>query len=149
MIKRARFYNMAEKWLATISHLAPSTLSGYCRMLKNHALPVFGEIPIDSIKYSDVAAHIGSIKWKSMKTRNNVLTVFRQPFKLEFMDGLIESNIAERLTNSQYQKEPPDPFTLEEAELILSELAKMGEQSFFNYFEFAFLQGCKQVNWWL
>lgn len=141
--EKITFSDMAEKWLQTVSHLAPSTLKSYRRMLKQYATPVFGKLPIEQIKYSDVAAHIGSIQWKSMKTRNNVLTVFRQPFELAFMDGLIESNIAERLTNSQYQKEPPDPFTLEEAELILSELAKMDEQSFYNYFEFAFFTGLR------
>lgn len=49
-----------------------------------------------------------------MKTRNNTATVIRRPFELAYIDGIIDSNPADRLRNVKSQKRPPDPFTLEE-----------------------------------
>lgn len=137
------FKEVADKWLTTISHLAPSTLSGYRKMLKNYPIPVFGHIPIDQIKYSDIAELLGNVEWSSMKTRNNVATVIRQPFELAFIDGLIDINPAARIKNMQVQKEAPDPFTLSEANQIIQQLHDNGEPVFANYFEFAFFTGLR------
>ncbi len=137
------FSEIADKWLATINHLAPSTLAGYRKMLKNYPVPIFGHTPIDQIKYSDIAELLGSVEWSSMKTRNNVATVIRQPFELAFIDGLIDINPAARIKNMQVQKEAPDPFTLAEANQIIQQLHDNDEPVFANYFEFAFFTGLR------
>lgn len=137
------FAEIANKWFTTTTHLAPSTRRGYRKMLDNYPLKAFGDVPIDQLKYSDIATYVASIAWQSMKTRNNVLTVIRQPFEFAMLDGLINSNPAENLKNVKHQKEPPDPFTLEEAEAILEKLEQYEHENFYNYFEFAFFTGLR------
>lgn len=134
------FRQMAALWLQTSNHLADSTLAGYHKMLNNHVLPVIGDTPIDAVKYSRLAALLSAVKCGA-KTRNNILTVIRQPFELAFIDGLIDTNPAARLKAAKVQSEQPDPFTLEEAEAILENLKD--EPVFQNYFELAFFTGLR------
>ena len=111
------FREMAEAWLATVNQLSHSTLSRYRGMLNSHVLPKIGDMPIDRIQYSSLAGLLATLDC-SAKTRNNIATVIRQPFVLALRDGRIKDNPAQHLANAKVQKEPPDPFTLEEAEAI-------------------------------
>ena len=56
-------------------------------------------------------------------------------------DGRIKDNPAQHLANAKVQKEPPDPFTLEEAESILDYLKN--KPVFHNYFKLAFFSGMR------
>ena len=134
------FREMAETWLSTVNQLSHSTLSRYRGMLNSHVLPKIGDIPIDSIQYSTLAGLLATLDC-SAKTRNNIATVIRQPFVLALRDGRIKDNPAQHLANAKVQKEPPDPFTLEEAEAILGYLKN--EPVFHNYFELAFFSGMR------
>lgn len=138
--EKPTFREMAALWLETSNHLADSTLAGYHKMLNNHVLPVIGNTPIDAIKYSKLAALLSAVRCGA-KTRNNILTVIRQPFELAFVDGLIDTNPAARLKAAKVQSEQPDPFTLEEADAILANLKD--EPVFQNYFELAFFTGLR------
>ena len=134
------FREMAEAWLSTVNQLSHSTLSRYRGMLNSHVLPKIGDIPIDRIQYSTLAGLLATLDC-SAKTRNNIATVIRQPFVLALRDGRIKDNPAQHLANAKVQKEPPDPFTLEEAEAILGYLKN--EPVFHNYFELAFFSGMR------
>ncbi|MBB5189601.1 integrase [Silvimonas terrae] len=136
------FREVATRWMQANSHLASSTLDDYRKRLNHHVLPVIGDQLIRDIKYSDLAALLGNIEWGSMKSRNNTATVIRQPFDLAFIDGLIEVNPAARLRNVKSQKEPPDPFNLEEANLIIAKFREVSPQHA-NLFEFAFFTGMR------
>ena len=106
-------------------------------MPNSHVLPKIGDIPIDRIQYSTLAGLLATLDC-SANTRNNIATVIRQPFVLALRNGRIKDNPAQHLTNAKVQKEPPDPFTLEEAEAILGYLKN--KPVFHNYFELAFYQ---------
>ncbi|WP_051228831.1 tyrosine-type recombinase/integrase [Paludibacterium yongneupense] len=136
------FREQAQKWLATISHLADSTRNDYRRRLERHIYPVIGDKRVRHIVYGDLAALLGNIEWGSMKSRNNTATVIRQPFDLAFLDGLIETNPAARIRNMKSQKEPPDPFSLEEINAIVDTMKKL-DPAYANYFEFAFFTGLR------
>lgn len=138
------FREMAEAWLATVNQLSHSTLSRYRDMLNSHVLPKIGDMPIDRIQYSTLAGLLATLDCSedcSEKTRNNVATVIRQPFVLVLRDGRIKDNPAQHLANAKVQKEPPDPFTLEEAESILDYLKN--KPVFHNYFKLAFFSGMR------
>ncbi len=136
------FREVSQQWMSGNSHLATSTLEDYRKRLNHHVLPVIGEKLIKDIKYSDLAALLGNIEWGSMKSRNNTATVIRQPFDLAFIDGLIEINPAARLRNVKSQKEPPDPFTLDEANQIITRFQELSP-AHANYYEFAFFTGMR------
>nr|WP_255265303.1 hypothetical protein [Neisseria sicca] len=120
-----------------LNQLSHSTLSRYRGMPNSHVLPKIGDIPIDRIQYSTLAGLLATLDC-SANTRNNIATVIRQPFVLALRNGRIKDNPAQHLTNAKVQKEPPDPFTLEEAEAILGYLKN--KPVFHNYFELAFYQ---------
>lgn len=141
--KKPTFRDIAEKWIKTISNLAPSTISGYRKLLDRYPYPVFGNVQIDKIKYGDLAELLGSIEWGSLKTRNNVATVIRRPFELAFIDGIIDVNPAARIKNMASQKPPPDPFELFEADLIIDKMRERKNNEFANYIEFAFFSGLR------
>ncbi len=136
------FREMAQKWLAANSHLAASTLYDYNKRLTLHIYPIIGDVPIKKIVYSDLAALLGGIEWKSMKSRNNTATVIRQPFETAFLDGIIDINPAARIRNQKSQKDPPDPFSLDEVNIAVDELRQSSEH-YANYFEFAFFTGLR------
>lgn len=141
--EKPTFREVAEKWLVTVSDLAHSTTEGYKKLLKRYPYPEFGDIPIDQIRYSDIAELLGSYEWGSMKTRNNAATVIRQPFELAFIDGLIDTNPASRIKNMKYQKQEVDPFTLNEIDAIIQKMIDHGDIEYANYIEFAAFSGMR------
>ncbi|QLG87684.1 DUF3596 domain-containing protein [Chitinibacter bivalviorum] len=145
------FREYSVRWMTANSHLATSTLHDYRKRLDHYVLPKIGEKPMNTITYGDIAELLGSIEWGSMKTRNNTCTVIRQPFEMAFLDGAIDANPAARLKNLKAQKEPPDPFSLDEANQIISIMRKDCDM-YANLFEFAFFTGLRtsellEVKW--
>lgn len=137
------FQDVAVKWLQASSDLSAGTLKKYRSELRRYWLPEFGDRAITEIKYSDLAAYVGLINWPSPKTRNNALIPLRQVFEMAFMDDLIDTNPALKLKNQKYQKNQPDPLTLEEVEKILEYMRSMFDEQVSNYFEFAFFTGLR------
>jgi integrase len=135
------FGKLAEKWLGTIQ-VETSTRKDYVKRLNRYVLPTLKDRRIKDILYSDLAELLNGFKWGSMKTRNNTATVIRQVFNMAFLDGLIEFNPASRIRNAKVQKEPPDPFTLEEVNLLIDCMLKE-DPEYANYFEFAFFTGLR------
>lgn len=136
------FNDAADLYLESNSQLAKSSLSTYKKNLIKHWRPKFGERRIDDINYTDLMAHLGSIK-VAAKSRNNILIPMRRILDAAFIDGAIAINPAARLRNVKVQKPEPDPFTLAEADKILWHLEKHYHQQVFNYFEFAFFSGLR------
>ena len=134
------FAVMAERWIAASSHLSVGTLIKYQQALA-FWLKHLGHEPIDTIRYTSIAALANSQGWAA-KNRNNMLIPVRRVMESAFLDGLIEINPAERVKNSKVQKEPPDPLTAEEVDLVLAHMSKYGAQ-IVNIFEFAFFTGLR------
>ena len=134
------FAQVSTKWLATCSHLSSGTLIKY-RQALDFWLAQIGETPIDKIQFSTIAALANSQGWKA-KNRNNILIPLRQVLEMAYLDGTIQSNPAERIKNAKVQKEPPDPLTADEVEILLAHLNKYGEQ-IVNIFEFAIFTGLR------
>lgn len=134
------FATIAKRWLAASSHLSNGTLVKYRQALA-FWLDHLGDTPIDEIPYSTIAALANSQGWNA-KNRNNLLIPLRSVMELAFLDGVIESNPAERIKNAKVQKEPPDPLTMEEVELVLKHMQKYHAQ-IVNLFEFSFFTGMR------
>ena len=134
------FAVMAERWIAASSHLSVGTLIKYQQALA-FWLKHLGDEPIDTIRYTSIAALANSQGWAA-KNRNNMLIPVRRVMESAYLDGLIEINPAERVKNSKVQKEPPDPLTAEEVDLVLAHMNKYGAQ-IVNIFEFAFFTGLR------
>jgi len=135
------FAQVAEKWLAASSHLSAGTLIKYRQALK-FWLEHLGETRIDQIQYSNIAALANSQNW-GPKNRNNILIPLRQVLEIAYLDGTIHFNPSERIKNSKVQKEPPDPLTAHEVDLVLSRMIQKYDAQIANLFEFALFTGMR------
>lgn len=142
------FGEVAEAWFAGLSDIEHSTRVGYRRILDAYWLSDIADAPplkdrdIASIKNSDIRARIGSIP-VGRKTRNNILIVARGVFNQAVADEVIVVSPMALIKNAKAQREPPDPFELEEVEIHLAQLDKMYGDQVSGYFEFAFFSGVR------
>jgi len=60
-LARERFKIWSHEWLETTSHLRPRTRLGYQSVLRTHILPVFGEMPVGSIRQVDVKRFVAEM----------------------------------------------------------------------------------------
>lgn len=134
------FRAIASKWLSASSNLSTGTLVKYKQALQ-FWLDRIGDDPIDDIQYSSIAALANAQGWGA-KNRNNMLIPLRRVMETAFLDGVIDTNPAERVKNGRVQKEPPDPLTAEEVDAVLDHMRKYDAQ-IVNLFEFSFFTGMR------
>ena len=135
------FGDIANNWLKSITHLGTGTQKKY-RQALNFWVDKIGDDPIDSIKYSTLAAYANSQEWEA-KNRNNILIPLRQVMEMAALDGIITGNPTSRIRNGKVQKKPPDPLTADEVQLVLDHMGKKYPPQIVNYFEFAFFSGMR------
>jgi integrase len=133
-----------EKWLKTKGRLSDATKSQYRNALNFWYEQLGGrETPVKGISHTDLAALIGDYEWPSPKLCNNYLIVLRGLFFVARKDRHILEDPTEGISNSKLQNPLPDPFTLEEAERIVTDFHKHYPPSVANYIEFAFFTGMR------
>lgn len=136
------FKQYGDLWLETKGRLSPSTIDGYRRVLAAHWYPWFGTRLISTILPSEVQTRLGGLK-QGRKTHNNILDPGRQVFKLALGDGAIKCNPCEGIDFLPLQLAEPDPFSLEEVELVLPKLRERWGEEISDYYEFAFFSGLR------
>lgn len=136
------FRQYGELWLATKGKLSPSTKAGYERVLKAHWFPWFADRPIVSILPSEVGAKLGGLP-TARKTHNNVFDPGRQIFELAKGDGAIAANPCDGISFLDLPGSEPDPFTLDEVDLILPKVRERWGEEVHDYFEAAFFSGMR------
>ena len=128
--------------------MAFSTLEGYRDILNVIFRPKIGAEPFEQIVYSRVAEVVSEhTKGKKKKTYNNVTSAVRTAFKFGYKDlpGKFNPTLALptfRIT----QKDRPriDPFTIQEAEMIIAASHRIHGEWYGNYEEFSFFTGLRQ-----
>ena len=137
------FTDVAQRYLAT-AELAPSTLAPYTRALTNLWGVAFEGKTVQQIRYSAILEIIKTRNWKA-KTRNNHMAMLRDVFGFAVKDRLLEANANPMadVTNLDVQVEPPDPFSLAEAEQIITYFCDKYHEMAWNYVEFVFMSGLR------
>lgn len=135
---------IAQDWLDSVQ-VSQNTRDEYVKSLNRYWIPALASRPINAIRYSELRTLVNNIEWSSAKTRNNNLIPLRGVFAMAYADELIDRNPADRLKNQIHQKEPPDPFSREEADTIIAHLytADGWDKIHAAYFEFAFYSGMR------
>ena len=64
-------------------------------------------------------------------------------FEFAHLDEIIDRDPTERLKSVKVQRQPPDPYTVAEAEAIISSMRKVWGEFDANYVEFAFFAGAR------
>jgi integrase len=88
------FGSWANRWLATVTHLQPTTQQGYESIVTKHLIPRFGKVPIGSIDHPTVLAFLSELKASGAAagTIRNVRDVARLIFELAVRSAAIKTN---------------------------------------------------------
>jgi integrase len=136
------FKDYGALWLGTKGQLSPSTLRGYRGVLKAHWYQWFGDDAIGAILPSTVKTKLGSLA-VDRKTHNNILDPGRQVFELAKGDKAIAENPCDGIDFLDLPESEPDPYTLEEVDLILPKIRERWGAEVHDYYEAAFFSGMR------
>jgi integrase len=79
-----------------------------------------GDLPLSGVKRSDILAALAKRPLWSGASINNHVSGLRQAFALAVADGALPENPCKGIAKAKYQTPPPDPFTLDEVDQIVS-----------------------------
>jgi len=145
LIQPDYFGPYAQQWLDAVE-VSPNTRQEYKKILNKYWMPRFATRQLPLIAYSELRGAVNEIAWPTNKTRNNALIPLRGIFGMALEDEIIERDPTAKLKNLKHQKPPVDPFSRDEAELILAKLYEQFqgiEAIHAAYFEFAFFTGMR------
>lgn len=137
-----------DMWLDT-KKAEKSTRAGYesaVRFWKSASMAdsktvALGDMLLRALRLSHLLAAIAHRPDLNGKTVNNYVSVLRQSMALALDDELIPRNPAEGIPPAAYQKVPPDPFTKEEAEAIIADMAAHYPEPIYNLVDAWFFIG--------
>ena len=125
--------------------LAFVTARGYAKLLAQIWRPEIGPRIFEEIRYSELAKIANANQW-SKKTYNNAISVVRCAFDYGYRDHPEKHNPASGLTCLRMTKKdrpPVAPFTIQEAEMLISKLHADWGEAIGNYDEFRFFTGLR------
>jgi integrase len=128
--------------------MALSTLKGYSEIIDRVFRPEIGEEPFEEVLYSRLAEVVAdNAKDCKKKTYNNITSAVRTAFTFGYKDLPGKPNPALALPSFRITaKDRPkvDPFTIQDAELIIGASHRMHGEWYGNYEEFRFFTGLRQ-----
>lgn len=135
-----------DHWLE-LQDIEASTKKGYESAIKfwreaSLGNITFGQKTLATLRHSDILKALKT-KQYSGKTVNNYVSVLRAAMQLAVLDQVLRDNPVAAIENSTWQKEPPDPFELAEAEMIIAEMHRVHPASVANMVEFRFFSGVR------
>lgn len=138
-----------DTWLDT-QRIEASTKAGYSsaiRFWKGAAYTeggkLLGDVALSGLRTSHILKVLASRPDLSGKTVNNYVSVLREALDLAVIDKLLTENPAAEVKRAKHQKEPPDPFSREEADKIIQHIAGRYPEQAFNLVEFWFWTGMR------
>jgi integrase len=102
-----------------------------------------GELALRALKLSHIKTAIAKRAELSGKTVNNYVSVLREALQLAVDDKILDDNPADKVPRASWQKEPPDPFTRDEADAIIADFAKHHPGQAHNLVEWWFFTGVR------
>lgn len=140
------FFDYAQEYLFSLTDHKIGTKEKYMSALERLWLPLFSEMPIDTITSQMLRSAVNKREWSSAKVRNDALIPLRGTFQLAYDDEVIDKNPCDRLKNQRSQTDDPDPFTEIERDKLLNWLKlNYAEErpTIYLYFVVAFWSGCR------
>jgi integrase len=111
---RVTFQEHADRWLTQQPH-RPNTSRLYRRTLRLHVYPAIGEMPLSSLRRSDIQTIVGSLSANGYKpkTIENVVRLVRAICNAAVDDGLIAVSPVRRVTRPVVQQRHVVPLPLD------------------------------------
>jgi len=135
-------HDVMDQWVR-VHDLKASTRSQYVTRLNSFWKLKLKNVPIDQVRYSDIMEALAAGTWRSAKSRNNELSMIRGPFDLAMRDGLLAANPCDEIKPKKVQRKPPDPFSLDEANMIVTHLNTHRPPQVGNFVQFMFFTGLR------
>jgi integrase len=136
-----------DQWLTT-QRIEESTKAGYLSAIKfwknvecDGAGTLLGDKAMRALLTSHIQRAIATRPDLSGKTINNYVSVLREAIELAVTDNVLRENPVEKVPRAKHQKAPPDPFTREEAEIIIADMYARQPEQVANFVEFWFWAG--------
>lgn len=139
------FGEYAQLWLDS-REITPGTYQNYKSALNNYWMVHFALVRVDLITTTMVRKIVSLIEWSSPGVKRNALVKLSTILRSAATDGLISRNPAESLQLPKKTKKEIDPFTLEEANEIITRLydhPHWPSQIYAAFFEFVFFTGVR------
>jgi integrase len=137
-----------DTWFDTL-RMEASTLAGYSSAIRfwkevscrRDEVRPLGELPLRGLKLSHILTALATRPALSGKTVNNYVSVLREALQLAVVERVLSDNPATDVPRATWQKEPPDPFSLDEAEAIVADALKHYPEPIGNLIEWRFFSG--------
>lgn len=134
---------LLDLWLQSQGRVAPATLAQYGTAVRFWKR-LFGErTPVKDITHKLAAAKIGGYPWPSAKAHNNYLIALRGALGLEYRGAVALNNPLAGIENMPVVRKLPDPLTIAERDLILTDLRQRYDMRVYAYFLWAFFTGMR------
>jgi integrase len=130
---------LGDEWLATKkTDIQHSTYADYKKLLASKHFADWRPLMLPAIDYRKLMAKVGALPVHP-KTFNNLASVLRMQLEYAHNAKLIREPLHEKIEFRKNGRPDPDPFTIEEIEIILTSMRPEGV----NYYEFAFFSGVR------
>ncbi len=139
-----------DKWLRA-QKIADSTKTHYTNVVNfwdkaiadQEKKTLVGTLTLCALKPSHLLTAIAQRSKLTGKTVNNYVSVIRQALDLAVADKIILENPAHQIPHAKHQKPPPDPFSRDEAEAIIADMASRYPEQIYNMVEAWFFTGLR------
>lgn len=115
-----------DKWRLTLD-VRPATKADYQRALRSHIIPVFGDLPMSSIKPEDIKAFAVVLKNEKRlapRTSEKILNLLAQILKTAVINDYLYKNPFEQIKRGTAEKlNEVQPLTFSEVQEIVNNLA--------------------------
>lgn len=125
--------------------MAFATLSSYRKVLNGIWRPALGKQLFHQVRYSSLVKIADSRVW-SKKTYNNAISIVRRAFDFGYRDHPEHFNPARGLRSARLKRNDRpriDPFTMQDAEMLIAAVRRDWGEAQGNYEEFRFFTGLR------
>jgi integrase len=138
----AMLFKVMDRWLKLLD-LKASTKKQYGKRIESFWKAHLKNVPVERVRHSDILEALKKGTWASGKSRNNELSMIRQVFEFARKDGLIKANPCSEIERASYQSPGPDPFSMEEVDLVLADIKTHCHEQILNFTQFMFFTGLR------
>lgn len=139
------FGEYAQSWLDCLE-VVNDTRSNYKGLLNRYWMPKLATRPIKGISTLDLRRVVSGTAWKSSTVKRAAIAIAKRMFKQAVFDEAVDRSPAEAIQLPQKNRKAVEPFSVEEAEVLLewmrSNLSRCN-QIYTAFFEFAFFTGMR------
>ncbi|WP_338109922.1 tyrosine-type recombinase/integrase [Pseudomonas mosselii] len=139
------FGEYAQSWLNSLE-VVHDTRVNYKGLMNNYWMPHLATLPIKAVTPMVLREVVAKTEWKSSTVKRAAIARVKAMFRAAVYDEVVDRNPAASIQLPQKNKKQVDPFTVEEAEELISWMYKnfsRCNQVFAAFYEFAFYTGMR------